>query len=440
MSTPAPTPGRLRAWLDRWSPLLPILVAEFAILVGFGAVLPILPLYLVASGIDAGLLGVIIAGWPIAKLVFEPVFGYIADRRARRPLMLVALVLLAVATLMPVWLTSAPAFFLARLLGGAAAGMYDPAARGIIVDSTDEERRGEAFGLYSAFQMAGFLLGPALGAAGASIFGGYAFPFLLTAALLLASTAYLAVFLRDRRAPRPGPHHAHSADAAVRPLPWGEEAPGLVADAAREAAAHPAPGAPPGRGLANRLVVAAVVMQLTMSFANGTYEVIWSLFMESLGASVAVIGLTFTVFAIPMMVVSPFAGRIVDRRGGLPFLVGGGLVVAACGLAYTTATEPLLPALVGILEGSAFAFVSPALYWLLARGTPPGRSSTAQGIFGGAGNIGIIVSSLVAGFLWAADPHLPFYFFATVTAGGLLAGWLITRGAPASLRASPAGA
>ena len=71
MSSHAPSPiaARTSAWLARWSPLLPVLVAEFAMLVGFGAILPILPLYLVGHGIDNALLGVIIAAWPLAKLI-----------------------------------------------------------------------------------------------------------------------------------------------------------------------------------------------------------------------------------------------------------------------------------------------------------------------------------------------------------------------------------
>jgi hypothetical protein len=37
--------------------------------------------------------------------------------------------------------------------------------------------------------------------------------------------------------------------------------------------------------------------------------------MTDLGASIAWVGLTFTLFGLPMMVVSPFAGRLVDRLG-----------------------------------------------------------------------------------------------------------------------------
>ena len=406
-------------------------------LVGFGAVLPILPLYLVSYGIEGALLGVIIAAWPLAKLIAEPFFGYLADRRARRPMMLIALVILAAAMLMPLWFTTAPAFFVSRLIAGLATGIYDPAARGIIVDATSEDRRGEAFGLYGSFQMGGLILGPVIGSAAAAVFGGYAFPFVLTAGLVLVAAAFLWARLRDAR-PVPtalegGPSGA-SLEAAAAPGPrshlgpGGEElSTGLVGGAAIEASHHHARTAT-GR-LLNPLLVAAVVMQLSFSFSTGVYEVIWSLFMEHLGASVAWIGFTFTLFGLPVMLLSPLAGRLVDRYGGVRFAVIGAVAVAVAGYVYTFATEPVMPALIGLLEACGFAFIGPALFWLLARGTPPGRTSTAQGIFGAAGTTGTIVSSLAAGVLWSVDWRYPFYLFVVVSLAGMALAVLIARAA-----------
>ena len=453
-----PRPSLVRTWLDRWSALLPVLVAEFVVLVGFGALLPILPLYLVRNGIDNALLGLIIAAWPLAKLVSEPIFGYLADRRSRRPLMVAALLIMAFSMLLPVWFTTAPAFFVSRLIGGAAAGMYDPAARGIIVDATTEDRRGEAFGLYGSFQMGGLILGPVLGSAGAAALGGFTFPFLLTAGLLVLSTIYLWSALKllpsaQRRsagsaateppAASASPAQVTRTNVDVPPShlgPGGEELTiGLVAQAAIDAAAHRGPSLPVGP-LLNRLLIAAVVMQFGFSFSTGVYEVVWSLYMENLGASLEWIGLTFTLFAIPVVVVSPLAGRLVDRYGGIRFAVGGGLAVAAAGLAYTLATEPVMPALVGLLEACGFAFLGPALFWLLARGTPAGRTSTAQGIFGAAGTVGFIASALAAGTLWGIDTRFPFYLFVIVVVVSIGAGALIARWSaqPARAIAPPA--
>ena len=79
------------AWLDRWGDIVPLLLAEFIVWLGFGALLPVLPLYFTEQGVDLALLGVVIAAWPAARLVGEPIFGWLADRTARVPLMVVGL-------------------------------------------------------------------------------------------------------------------------------------------------------------------------------------------------------------------------------------------------------------------------------------------------------------------------------------------------------------
>jgi MFS family permease len=287
-----------------------------------------------------------------------------------------------------------------------SAGAYDPPARGIIVDSTEEGERGEAFGMYSAAQMGGFLIGPVIGAAGAVLGGGFWFPFALTGGLAFLAAIYLAVALPSSSAVRP---HTRAG----------------VREAATEAPSVPRA---PLRALVNRLLIAAVVMNLGFALSGGTYEVIWSLYLTSLGASIDFIGLTFALFSLPVLLLSAYAGRVVDRRGGMPFAAVGGLAIAACGLAYSVGTEPVFPAAVVLIEGMAFAFIGPALYALIASASPAGRSATAQGIFGASTQIGIAVGALGAGWLWAQDPRWPFWAFAAVSSTSVLVGVVIARG------------
>jgi len=411
---------RIRRWHGKWAALLPILVVEFVVVLGFGALLPVLPLYVVEHGVDIPTLGLITAAWGIAKLFAEPLFGYIADRTSRKPIMVAGLVLFGIFTALPLIFTAPLALFLLRLAAGASAGMYDPAARGIIVDATEEGERGEAFGLFAAFQMGGLLFGPVLGAFGAAFGGGYGFPFALTGGLALASAVYLAVALPSGRPRRVGTTAA------------AEVASGGASDGASDAdvagAAEPAIIQAPLGQLINRLLVAAVVMNLGFALAIGVYEVVWSLYLEMLGASITWIGFTFTLFALPVLFLSAYAGRLVDRHGGLRFAVLGGLAIAGCGVLYALSTEPVFPALVILIEATATAFVAPALYSLLASGTPAGRSSTAQGIFGASTQVGIIVASLLAGQLYAIDPRWPFLAFVGGTTGAILLGLFIARG------------
>jgi MFS family permease len=82
---------------------------------------------------------------------------------------------------------------------------------------------------------------------------------------------------------------------------------------------------------------------------------------------------------------------------------------------------------VGLVEGTAFALASPAQFMLVARASPPGRSSTAQGIYGSAGTIGTIIASLSAGLLADLDLRFPFLATGIVTGAALLVGLAIGR-------------
>src|SRR2546423_8686914 len=55
------------------------------------------------------------------------------------------------------------AFIAVRLLHGAAQGAYWPAANGLVAEVSAPDRRGRAFGYLQATNMAGMLIGPAIG-------------------------------------------------------------------------------------------------------------------------------------------------------------------------------------------------------------------------------------------------------------------------------------
>ena len=174
--------------------------------------------------------------------------------------------------------------------------------------------------------------------------------------------------------------------------------------------------------LLNRGLIAALVINAGGYYAGGTYEVIWSLFLEHLGAGLDLIGLTFAMFGLPVLLLSPFAGRIVDRRGSYLFIVIGCTIPAIAGIAYTLIVDPLLAIPLILLEATGFAMLNPALYSVVAANSPAGKSSTAQGLFGAAGTVGFIIASLVAGVLAAQDIIYPFYVFSAVILISLVLG------------------
>jgi DHA1 family multidrug resistance protein-like MFS transporter len=418
---------RLSAWLRRWQPLLPLFSVQMIVTIGFGALLPVLPLYVQEHGIDATGLGVIVAAWAVAKLLLEPLFGWWADRHRRKPQMVGGLLLLAVVSVLPLVFPTFVAFVALRFLAGVATAAYDPAARGMVVDATEEDERGEAFGFYGAFQIAGFVVGPAIGGIGATIFGGYGFPFVFTSLLSLVGVVVLVRFLDARPHANESAEFEHDPDA--KPLPAGDpfSASEVIVVPTDDRASRTQA---PLRSLFNRTVVAALVLTFGLHLSFGTYEVVWSIYLIALGATVAWVSLTFVLFGIPEMLFSPIAGRIVDRRGPVAIVVASGATIILSGSIYAVSSHFLVPSIVVPFEAVATAAMLPALYAMLARGTPSGRSSTAQGIFGATSTLALVVASLAAGWLFDRGVGLPFWFFVAGMAVCLVAGVFIYRSAP----------
>ena len=196
----AKTRARTSAWLRQWGPLLPLMVAMSILMLGFGAMIPVLALFVQSQGIGPATIGVIIAGWAVGRLVSEPVAGWWADRHPRKPQMVLALLLLGLTSILMLVFTSPFELFALRFIAGVASGMFGPAARGELVDATEPGMRGQAFGYFSAFMHGGFVLGPAVGVFGTSIFGGYTFPFVFMGLLGFAAAAFLW------RSLQPAPH------------------------------------------------------------------------------------------------------------------------------------------------------------------------------------------------------------------------------------------
>ena len=350
---------RARRWLDAWGPMLPMFVAEGTIWVGFGALLPILPIYFTQHGVDLPTLGIVVAAWPAARLLGEPLFGWIADRGPRKAMMVLGLVLAAVFAVAPLFVVGPAAFIVFRALAGLSASIYDPAARGYLVDANPPERHGELFGLYGAAQMGGLMIGPAIGGIAAGLTGQPTVVFWVAGLMIVLSALLVAARV---------PNRAHVARTATAD----------TSDETEDVAPRPS-------RLLNRLLIAAVALNVGSFFASGAYEVVWSLYLTHLGASVGLIGVTFFTFAAPILVLSPWFGKFIDREGGFFALVVGMAGVGICGLLYPVVPEVWFMAALGIVEGTAFALASPALFLLVARASPAGRSSTAQGIFGAAG-------------------------------------------------------
>ena len=151
----APTPAR--------SPLGLIFLTLFIDMLGFGIVIPVLPLY--AEGTikaSSAQLAWIVGIYSLLQLVCAPLFGKWSDRIGRKPVLVVSILGTAVGFVVLGAATTVWMLILGRIIDGASGGNIST-AMACIADVTTKENRSRNMGLVGAAFGLGFMLGPAIG-------------------------------------------------------------------------------------------------------------------------------------------------------------------------------------------------------------------------------------------------------------------------------------
>jgi len=172
------------------SPLIVIFITVFIDLVGFGIVIPVLPIY--AEGILFGAtprtVGLLFASYSIMQLFSSPVLGRLSDKYGRRPVLLLSIIGTGIGFLILGFANSLWMLFAGRILDGITGGNIST-AQAYIADITSKEDRAKGMGLVGAAFGLGFIFGPAIG--GVLSRWGVHVPFLFAAVLSFANAALL---------------------------------------------------------------------------------------------------------------------------------------------------------------------------------------------------------------------------------------------------------
>src|SRR5205823_5728791 len=149
--------------MDDRRTLLTLYAVNFLNAIGGWFFLPLLPIFLGRKGGSAALVGVVFAAGLVSNALIRYPAGWASDRFGTRSVLVASM--LANAALFLAYLLPMPviAFIAVRLLHGAAQGAYWPAANGLVAEVSAPDRRGRAFGYLQATNMAGMLIGPAIG-------------------------------------------------------------------------------------------------------------------------------------------------------------------------------------------------------------------------------------------------------------------------------------
>ena len=379
----------------------------FLLWLGASALIPLLPVYLRAKGGTDTTVGVVMGSYFVASLLCLYPAGRIADRIGRRPVLLGGLMVYAggsLGFLLSVGPLGDAGF---RALQGFGAGSAEVASLAVISGGVGLARRGRAFGAIYGAQLAGLAVGPLAG----SLIGVASMRVLFVA----AAAAALAATIPVRSS------HALAAEEARVSLNRTSHHSGLPT--------------------MHRAVIGALMAAGAFGLVIGVYETCWTLLLDERGAQQWQIGLSWTLFAVPFVVMSRPAGWLADHFDRRRLAVGATAVsVAFCALYPFVNSVALLLAL-GAMEAVGTAVALPATQSLLAQSSRVEELGRVQGLFSTAETAAIAVSAGMGGFLFGKASWAPFVAGA-VGAAALLAGlpavWASVPGRAADVTAPDA--
>ena len=352
-----------------------IFAVTFAGIVAVGAVLPVLPRY-VDGPLGAGnvAVGVVIGSYAVTGLLLRPVAGRYADRRGRRPTVLVGSLAVAVSGFLYLLPLGVPGLIAARLLLGAGEGTVFTAGSAWIVDIAPPGRRGRVIGLYGLAIWSGLSIGPLIGE------------------LLLQASGYTLVWLFAGVVPLLGALVAWRLPEAFRPHPHAAREPLIAREAVR-----------PGIALA----------LASIGYAAIAAFVVLHLDERGVGHGAAVFGAFATMVVLTRLV----GGDLPDRIG--PARVATiAAIVEALGLVTIALAESLGVALVGALAmGAAFSLLYPSLSLIVVNSIPDNRRGAALGTFTACFDAGVGLGAPLAGLGAALAGYEGAFLLAAVAAG-----------------------
>jgi multidrug resistance protein len=365
-------PPRARGWAT--SPLGIVFLTVFLDLVGFGIVIPLLPLYAGRFGAGPVAVAWLLAVYSLMQFLFAPWWGRVSDRVGRRPVLLLGLFGSAASYLAFGLAGSLPVLFVARAASGFA-GANVGVAQAYVADVTRPDERARGMGMIGAAFGLGFIFGPAIG--GLLSRYGAAAPFYGAAAVTLANALLAVVRLpeslpADRRAPRPS---------------FG------LAERVR---AFTGAGTPPRlRGI----YAAAFVATVAFAAMEGTFslwaDARWHLPRQGISYLFAYIGV------VSVIAQGGIVGRLAGRIGaGRTAAAGIGLIaLGLVGIAIAPSVPLLLPALALLALGQGTA--SPSLSTLISHQGGPGEQGRLLGVNQSLSALGRVVGPVWGGLALA---------------------------------------
>lgn len=377
---------------------------SFSTAVSLTLLLPFLPLYVEQLGVSSSSAivqwsGIAFGATFLGTAVTSPLWGHLADKYGRKPMLVRAAIGMAVMMSLIGTAHSVIELVLLRLVAGLVGG-YASAATVMIGTQVPREKSGWALGVLSIGALSGALIGP--------LVGGFLPGLIGIRGSFFAGGAVIAV-------------------AAIATILFVRE----DFDPALDFKTHAFSGSAPAsvdRGLLLTLLVTAMMVLL----ANMSIEPIITVYIGELGVPrdrlARVAGLVMAISAFGSMLTAARIGALADRIGSNKVIVGSLLATAAMMLPQAFVTQWWQLAVLRGLMGVTMAGLLPAVTKRLRHVVDESKAGKALGYLQSAQFAGQVIGPLIGGLIGAwVGLHAVFL----VTAGLLmLCAWLNHRRPP----------
>lgn len=344
-----------------------LVAASFFVAVGFGVIVPALPLFAKSFGVNNSAVGFIISAFAIARFSSGLISGKLVDRFGERMVFAVGIFMVSFFTFLCAIAQSYTQLLIFRSAGGFGSSMFSVAASSIIMKSVSDDQRGRAQSVYNGSFLVGGISGPAIGGLLSAI--SLRAPFFAYSVTLLCAGTIGFFFL--------------SSDKPSAKTESAEDENMSIAEALR---------LQPYR-------TALILSFVTTWVLFGLRSSILPLFVvEELHSTTAIVGLGFALSALFQGVLLLPAGNLSDTRGRRAALAIGTTVAMAGVMLLVFTIHPWMY-LVGMCIigfGGAFLSITPAN---IVGDVIRGKSGQVIALWQMAGDAGMIVGPIIVGFL-----------------------------------------
>lgn len=358
--------------------------------------LPIIAPFAQSMGASVALIGVIVGAYSALNLVGNLGAGYWIDRVGRKLPLITGLVVVGIVLLCYPFVRDASTLLFLRAIHGLGASLVSPASLAYIGDAAAQGARARAMALYgSAIGLTSMFAPPFAGTIRDRL--GFGAVFIILSAMMFAVAVSALVLVSER--------YQRQDTPSVSAL-------GLLR--------HP------------RLIL-SYVSAFCLLFSLGTLIVFLPFVGQAMNVTSARVGFWFAGFGLAAIVIQLALGRLSDRIGREPVMVGGfGLVVLALVILPKTQDWETVLSVMSVY-GIGFGILFPAMTALLADETDAASRGTASGIYTAVYSLGAAAGTGSAGVLvWlqqSTQIH-PFQCAALIVLLGLVwvgGVWLIQR-------------